>query len=177
MRSTNRRPLPPPEGRLQFSVNPRFAASCTDALLAEAGRLAKDGAFVQILQSVGAIDGPSEGGLAIPRWERVRLELKVENRLPIEVRDLELEVALVSPEDETSVIPGWSFGTKIASSIPARDVAFLRINRELPSRRTSPPADEIAYRVTIRSYRIRPPDLTTSLKLLGSPTWAGEIPD
>lgn len=151
-------------------VSGMLGAALTVLLLGLAAPGDDDRPYVEILQSIGAIDGPAEGGLAVPRWERVRLELRVENRLPLEVRDLELEVALVSPDDESSVIPGWSFRTHLAAVVPPSDVAYLRIARELPARRTSPPADEIAYRVTIRSYRVHPPDLPTSIELLGSPT-------
>jgi tetratricopeptide (TPR) repeat protein len=129
-----------------------------------------DRPYVEILQSSGAIDGPAEGGLSVPRWERVRLELRVENRLRLEVHDLELDVALVSPGDGTTVIPGWSFRTQSTAVLPPNEITYLRIARELPARRTSPPADEIAYRVQIRSYRLRPPDLATAIELLGSPT-------
>lgn len=147
-----------------------LSAALTVLLLGPAAPGDDDLPYVEILQSVGAIDGPAEGGLAVPRWERVRLELRVENRLSLEVRDLELEVALVSPDDQSSVIPGWSFRAQLPAVVPPKDVAYLRIARELPARRTSPPADEIAYRVTIRSYRVHPPDLPTSIELLGSPT-------
>jgi tetratricopeptide (TPR) repeat protein len=130
----------------------------------------EDRPYVEILQSSGAIDGPAEGGLSVPRWERVRLELRVENRLRIEVHNLELDVALVSPGDGTSVIPGWSFRAQAPGVLPPNEITYLRIVRELPARRTSPPADEIAYRVQIRSYRLHPPDLATAIELLGSPT-------
>ena len=118
----------------------------------------------------GHVDGPAEGGLSVPRWERVRLELRVENRLRLEVHNLELDVALVSPGDGTTVIPGWSFRTQATAVLPPNEITYLRIARELPARRTSPPADEIAYRVQIRSYRLHPPDLPTAIELLGSPT-------
>jgi tetratricopeptide (TPR) repeat protein len=132
-----------------------------------------DAPYVEILQSGGAIDGPSEGGVSLPTWERVRLDLHVKNRLGVEVRDLEVEVALVSTsgtgETTAQVIPGWSFKEVFSEQpVPAYEEAFLRITRELPSRRTMPRADEIAYRARIKSYRLSPPDLDTAIRLLGS---------
>jgi tetratricopeptide (TPR) repeat protein len=131
-----------------------------------------DRPFVEILQSTGAIDGPSEAGAAVPRWERMRLELRVENRLPVEIRDIEVEVALVSASgvgEEAAVIPGWTFKEVFAdTAVPALEQAFVRIERELPARRTSPPADEIAYRAHIKSYRLSSPDIDTAIRLLGS---------
>ncbi|HXV37390.1 MAG TPA: hypothetical protein VEC18_09580, partial [Myxococcota bacterium] len=132
-----------------------------------------DRPYVEILESTGAIDGPSEIGIAVPRWERVRLELRVVSRLSVEVRDLEVEVALVSAsgakESEGAPIPGWSFKEVFAEpALLPLEEAYLRIVRELPLRRTSPPADEIAYRARIKSYRLSPPDLETAIRLLGS---------
>lgn len=133
-----------------------------------------DRPYVEILQSTGAIDGPSEGGIAVPRWERVRIELRVENRLAVEVRDLEVELALVSAsgakESEALPIPGWSFReTFLDRPLDAQVESYLTILRELPARRTSPPAEEIAYRATIKSYHLSAPDLDTAIRLLGSP--------
>lgn len=132
-----------------------------------------DHPYVEILQSSGAIDGPSESGIAVPRWERVRLEMRVVNRLPVEVRDLEVEVALVSAsgakKSEALPIPGWSLKETFDSqALPASEETYLRIQRELPARRTSPPAEEIAYRAHIMSYRLAVPDLDTAIRLLGS---------
>lgn len=39
--------IPPAEERLSWTVNPRFAVSCSEELLAAAGRYAEEGAFVQ----------------------------------------------------------------------------------------------------------------------------------
>ncbi len=132
-----------------------------------------DRPYVEILQSTGAIDGPSEGGIAVPRWERVRIELRVENRLAVEVRDLEVELALVSAsgakESEALPIPGWSFRETFEDRpLDPLVESYLRILRELPARRTSPPAEEIAYRATIKSYHLSVPDLDTAIRLLGS---------
>lgn len=137
-------------------------------LLALFGADGSDRPYVQILASSGAVDGPAEGGIVAPRWEQVRIELKVENRLEAEVHDLELEVALVSAGG-TEAIPGWTF-KELVNEAPllAEDTTYLKIQRELPARRSSPPADEIAYRVRILSYRVTPPDLETALRLLGS---------
>lgn len=127
-----------------------------------------DRPLVQILASSGAVDGPAEGGIAAPRWEQVRIELKVENHLQADVRDLELEVALVSAGG-AEAIPGWTFKEVLSETpLPAEDITYLKIQRELPARRSSPPADEIAYRVRVVSYRVTPPDLETALRLLGS---------
>ncbi|MCK6550397.1 hypothetical protein L6R52_31460, partial [Myxococcota bacterium] len=131
-----------------------------------------DKPLVEILQSNGALDGPAESAVAVPRWERLRLELRVENRLPAEITDLEVEVALVSSagaaDPAASAIPGWTFRETRADVIPALDDAYLQVIRELPARRTSPPADEIAYRAHIKSYRLSTPELDTALRLLGS---------
>lgn len=126
---------------------------------------------VEILQGAAAIDGPSEGGVTLPTWERVRVELRIKNRLSVEVRDLELEIALVSSagtaEASAAVIPGWSFRETFSDAVlPPLEETFLRITRELPARRTSPPADEIAYRAHIKSYRLSAPDVDSAMRLL-----------
>lgn len=144
------------------------------AILAAAeGGDESDRPFVEILQSTGAIDGDSEAGISVPRWERMRLEMRVANRLAAEVRDIEVEVALVSAsgskESQTSPIPGWSFKQTFDTPLlPALEETYLRIQRELPARRTSPPADEIAYLAKIKSYRLSVPDLDTAIRMLGS---------
>lgn len=131
----------------------------------------EDRPYVEILESTGAVDGPAESGAGVPQWERVRMELRVENRLSVDIGGLELDIALVSAgtDDDANVIPGWSFREELTDTIiDANDRTFLRIGHQLPARRTSPPADEIAYRVRIASYRMIPPDLETALRLLGS---------
>ncbi len=138
-----------------------------------------DRPYVEILQSTGAIDGPAKGGLSIPRWERMRLDLQVENRLQVDIDKLELEIGLVSSaradDTESSVIPGWSFKELYdGPPLAAADTAYLKIQKELPARRTSPPADEIAYRVHILSYQLLPPDLDTAIRLLGSSQWSDQ---
>ena len=73
-----------------------------------------DRPFVEILQSTGALDGPSESGMQVPRWERVRLELRIANRVATAVGELELEISLVSLGGATAnAIPGWSFKEKL----------------------------------------------------------------
>lgn len=147
-------------------------AAILSMVVAQAAPDDGDRPFVEILESTGAVDGPAEAGTGVPRWERVRMELSVANRLSVDVSDLDLMVALVSAgsaeDDARGVIPGWSFRQELDVIVPASDQTYVRIERELPSRRTSPPADEIAYRVRITSYRMNPPDLATALRLLGS---------
>lgn len=130
-----------------------------------------DRPYVEILESTGAVDGPAESNVGVPRWERVRMELRVENRLQIDVTGLELDIALVSAakDDDPNVIPGWSFREELTDTIlDGLDTAYVRITHQLPARRTSPPADEIAYRVRIVGYRMATPDLETALRMLGS---------
>jgi tetratricopeptide (TPR) repeat protein len=110
--------------------------------------------------------------VTLPTWERVRVELRVRNRLQVEVRDLEVEVALVlssgTGESTAAPIPGWSFKEVFQDAVPPEETSYLKIARELPSRRTSPRAEDIAYRARIKSYRLSPPDLDTAIRLLGS---------
>src|SRR5258708_3265622 len=119
-----------------------FAFALISAAPASALVQAEDGEapYVEILESRGAIDGPSEGGVALPTWERVRVELRVKNRLSVEVRDLEVEIALVlssgTGEATATPIPGWSFKETFQDPpVPPEDTAYLKITRELPSRR------------------------------------------
>lgn len=55
-----------------------------------------DRPFVEIVSDRGAVDGAGTAQSA--RWDRVKLELDVENRLSEAVRDLSLEVSLVRPQ-------------------------------------------------------------------------------
>ena len=128
--------------------------------------------LLSIIESSGAVDGPLGGHSDRPSWERVRLEVRVQNRLRQRVTDLEIELALLSAvgRPASAPIPGWTFREVVAdTSLAPEAVTDLIIERELPARRSSPPADEIAYRVRILGYRIRPPDLATAVELLGSP--------
>lgn len=130
---------------------------------------------VEIIVSTGAVDGPVVGAVPRPTWERVRLELRVKNRLARQIRDLEVELMLMSSPGPSAkrAIPGWSFQQKFSETIIApRSEIDLRIARPLPARRTSPPSDEIAYVVRVVGYRIKPPDLDTAIDLLGSPRHA-----
>ncbi len=140
-------------------------------LIAAAAADEGDRPYVEILESTGAVDGPAESNVGVPKWERVRMELRVENRLQVDVTGLELDIALVSAakDDDPNVIPGWSFREELTDTLlDALDTAYVRITHQLPARRTSPPADEIAYRVRIVSYRMSSPDLETALRMLGS---------
>jgi tetratricopeptide (TPR) repeat protein len=128
-----------------------------------------DAPYVEILQDLGAIDGPSEGAVGLPSWERVRIDLKVMNHLPFEVQDLVVEVKLVHATRDEGAIPGWSFKETVDDVVLApTEESYIRLARPLPARRSSPRAEEIAYRVHIESYRVSPPDLETSLRLLRS---------
>ena len=131
---------------------------------------AKDGPAVEIVASAGAVDGPEATAVGRPKWERVRLELRVKNRLAQNISDLEVELSLVPANGAKSPIPGWSFRVVFPGDVvPARAEADLPLERTLPARRNAPPSDEIAYRVTLLGYRIRPPDLSTAIELVGSP--------
>lgn len=129
-----------------------------------------DKAYVEILQDLGAIDGPMDGPGAGPSWERVRIDLKVLNRLPITVRNVEVEIRLVHATRDSAAIPGWTFPRQMIRDAVLDPTAetYLRISLDLPPRRASPPAEEIAYRVKIISYQVDPPDLETCLRLLAS---------
>lgn len=135
-----------------------------------AGAEVEDPPYVEILQDLGAIDGPSEGPVAAPSWERVRLDLKIANRLPHEVRAVEVEVKLVHAAVKEAAVPGWIFPHEMIEDavLSPTTETYLRLSLALPPRRSSPPAEEIAYRVRIVSYRVHPPDLETSLRLLAS---------
>ena len=69
----------------------------------------EDRPYVEILQDLGAIDGPADAAVGVPQWERVRLELQLANRLPYPVEGLEVEVKLVHATREEADIPGWTF--------------------------------------------------------------------
>lgn len=150
-----------------------LATALLGLLLAVPSEDEADRPHVRILESRGALEGPSEGGVALPTWEHVRVELRVTNQLPVPVRDLEVEVSLVlasgAGSEGAAPIPGWSFREVLAEpEVPAGGEAYLRIARELPSRRTSPRAEDIAYRARIHGYRLARPDVDTALRLLGS---------
>ncbi len=135
-----------------------------------AGAEVEDPPYVEILQDLGAIDGPADGPVAAPNWERVRLDLKIANRLAHEVRAVEIEVNLVHATVKEAAVPGWIFPHEIIEDtvLSPTTETYLRLSLALPPRRSSPPAEEIAYRVHIVSYRVHPPDLETSLRLLAS---------
>lgn len=135
-----------------------------------AARAEPDRPYVEILEDLGAIDGPAEGRIGAPNWERVRLDLQLANRLPVEVRDVALEVRLVHATEEEAAIPGWTFPREVIeeAALEPTTETYVRLSLALPPRRSSPRAEEIAYRVRIVSYRVHPPDLETSLRLLSS---------
>jgi tetratricopeptide (TPR) repeat protein len=139
------------------------------ALLAMLAATAPDeGGLVEIRESAGSVDGPAEAGLGAPRWERLSLELRVANRLSAQVEDLEVEVALLRAGGQ-DVIPGWTFRRTLDDAVlPPRGEADLRLEHDLPPRRASPRADELAYRARLVGYRLATPDLATALTLLGS---------
>ena len=132
---------------------------------------------VEIIATTGAVDGPVAQTNDQPNWERVRLEIRVVNRLRQAVRDLEVELTLLAAGGGTASrpIPGWSFREVFADPIPGASAkSDLRFVKQLPRRRRAPPADEIAYRVRVLSYRLAPPDLGTAIELLGSPQRAAQ---
>ena len=165
-RRVRARPL---KARLRYRDAVTLAALAFGLALAAQAPAEDDAPYVEILQDLGAIDGPSEGAVGLPSWERVRIDLEVVNRLPFEVQGLVLEVKLVHATRDEGAIPGWSFKETVDDVVLApTDQTYLRLSRALPARRSSPRAEEIAYRVQIESYRVHPPDLETSLRLLRS---------
>lgn len=124
-----------------------------------------DPPLVEVERSQGLVDG--QGG---PTIDAVRVDLWIVNRLPADVTELKVYVSLVSRRaGSVDLIPGWrleeSFGDAI---IPAEREVTLRIDRPLPLRRSAPPASEIAYRVQIDSYRVAPPSLELSARMIES---------
>lgn len=139
-------------------------------LLAVLPEPVEDAPLVEILESAGAIDAAAGGA---PQWDRVRLDLSVRNRLPVDIDQVHLELSLVTkgerPSDEEP-IPGWrleqSFGETV---VAARDQLTLTVDRALPARRTMAAADQIAYRVRLIGYRPLAPSLELAARLLESP--------
>ncbi|MCC7386985.1 MAG: tetratricopeptide repeat protein [Deltaproteobacteria bacterium] len=129
-----------------------------------------DQPLVSILESTGRIDGAS--GVSPPVWDRVRVELRVKNALPVDVDTLSVEIALVattSGEGEEEPIPGWRLEQTFDEVVlAAGQETALRVERSLPARRRTQPATEIAYRVRVTGYRLLPPSLDLGTRLLES---------
>ncbi len=122
-----------------------------------------DGPYVTIRDSAGAVAG---------RWEGVRIEMFVQNRLPADVTELEVEVGLVSAPkggQGEQPIPGWRFDQSFPVEVfAAGDETTAWIERPLAARRRFPPTSDIAYHVRIKSYRLREPTLALTAQLLMS---------
>ncbi|MBK8011468.1 MAG: HEAT repeat domain-containing protein [Deltaproteobacteria bacterium] len=128
--------------------------------------------YVEIVESEGMVDGPSDGPLATPRWDKVGVEIEIRNRLEVPVSSIELEIGLVRARlpasDAHAPIAGWSFREKIEEEIGPEERARLRITKPLAARRASLKAEDIAYRVHVLSYRVMPPSPDLAMRLLQS---------
>lgn len=139
------------------------------AALAAAPPAGFDGPYVEIVRSQGMLDGPNVGTLAAPRWDTVRLELEVENRLPVEAGDLTLRIELVRGSSNPQPIPGWSFDVRLEDVwIPGLKVQRILVERPLPDRREALTAEEVRHRVVLVGYRFAPAQLNLGLRLLES---------
>jgi hypothetical protein len=126
---------------------------------------AAEPSLVSVRTIRGAIDGPHLGALAAPRWDRIQLQVEIENHLPVAVTDLELGVELL--RDETP-IPGWAFSIELADPFLAGATRVVDLDESLRDRRDAIEAEELRYRVVLRRYRMNPPRLDVALQALGS---------
>lgn len=136
-----------------------------------------DEPLVQLLESRAVVGGTPAA--TDRQWEAIVLSLHFRNRLPVEVSHLELEIALLgtgAEEKNETPIPGWKFQHGFDDTrLPPLDEHFLLVEHPLPSQRRARSADEIGYRASIRSYRIRPPSIDLALQLLLSSAVADQV--
>ena len=136
--------------------------------LASTAALAQDDrAFVEILESSGAVDGAGE------RADRLRVTLRIANRLPVPVEDVEVAVVLVTgvrrPDGGEAPVPGWRIERAFHDApIAALAEADLYVDEPLAAQRQTPRASDISYRPSIRTYRLARPHLGLAVKLLES---------
>ncbi|MEM7674844.1 MAG: hypothetical protein AAF449_02450 [Myxococcota bacterium] len=132
--------------------------------------------WVEIIDSTGAVDGPDVSPSDRPFWDRVRLELRIKNRLPKRITRLETELVMLhAASGRNRPIPGWTFRIDFGEEVvAAQSERNLTIERSLPTRRSFPRGDHITYRLRILSYRIHSPDLRTAIELLASPQHADQ---
>lgn len=130
-----------------------------------------DGPRVEILASQGSVDGPGGRTSGPPHWDHVRLALEVQNRLTVDVRDLMVDVTLLSSASgKPEPIPGWAFqDVSIPDPLVAGETTTVWLEQALPLRRRSPAASEVSYRIILRSYRVSHPSLPLASELLSSP--------
>ncbi|MEO1232687.1 MAG: hypothetical protein AAFZ18_27705 [Myxococcota bacterium] len=129
--------------------------------------LAAPPAYVEVRSSAGALTG--EGGRP-PRWDGLRLELELENRLGVSVSDVIVDVALVESGGESPrAIPGWTFRDQALEAILLpQAVTRVDLVTTLPARRRSPAAEDLAYDAQIQAYRVDAPNLELAFMLLAS---------
>ena len=109
-----------------------LAALAAEARGPESG---EDAPWVEIAESTGAIAGAGD-----PQWERVRLDLKIQNRLPVGIDQIVVAVSLVSKPHSAgsseAPIPGWRLEHAFEdAAISANEVSTLHLDRSLPVRR------------------------------------------
>lgn len=142
------------------------------ATLAPPAAQAETGPAVQILRSVGRVDGPDPARSGAPHWDQLHLDVVVQNTLPVAAHQLRFGLELLiqpTADAPPRPIPGWRFSVTPPQSFAPGERRELSLRRALPPRRTSIPAETISYRVHIDGYRIQPPDVTTALALIKSP--------
>jgi hypothetical protein len=133
-----------------------------------AGVGAAQPAFVDVVFSSGVLDGPQQGSLAAPRWDRAAFDLRLRNGLTVEAGDFRFQIELVRA-DGGQPIPGWSFDVSMEDVwLAPRSERRLHFERPLPDQREPLPATDVTYRVRLSSYRIRPPRLPIALEMLQS---------
>ncbi len=109
-----------------------------------------------------------------PTWTRARVEFKVENRLPVPVRNLSVSIVFLRSStkagQDPTPIPGWQFLAQLTErEVPQAGATFFTVVRKIPQKKNVIPADELSYRVTLQDYRLSVPSLETALTLLSSP--------
>ncbi len=128
--------------------------------------LAAEPPRVDVRAARAALEGstPSQA----PQWTGLDLTLNVTNRLPVAVRDLQVDVTLVVGPSAAAV-PGWTFrDTRVEGRVAAQSTVQLPLRINLPRRRHSPAAEDVRFEVEARSFRLDPPALALAVELLGS---------
>lgn len=145
-----------------------MALSLSALLLA--ATLATPAPYVEVRASRGVLDGPGGGPAGLPVWDRLRLEVDVQNHLDVAVSQVVLDVVLMERLGaETVPIPGWSFlEVPVETDLAPTQLTTLTLAPALPARRRALAAENVAYDVRIRSYRVSRPNPRRAFQLLGS---------
>lgn len=124
------------------------------------------GPRVELVDPSGQLDGSGHGPSSPSRWDRVRIRVKVRNHLDVRIDDVRLNLSLL---DGGTPIPGWTFQhLDAAVEVASQGTVTFLVRQELPPLRHAPPADAVAFRVELHSYRVSQPSLGLAFALLSS---------